>query len=224
MPTRLVRPAATRLPKDAIDAWRAVPSAVAADKLNGRCHADARIRPVRPFAPGATLGGSAVTAWCEPADYGPVHHAIAVAQAGDVIVVAAGGRCDAAMIGELLSGAARRKGIAGVLVDGAVRDMNTLAQWADFPVFARWTTPRGPSSMERGTVNDTVIFGGIAISPFDIVIGDDDGVVVVPQALAGRTLDLCLAHVAAEKKWEAALSQGATTIDTFGVPPALAEL
>ena len=183
MPTRLARPTAARVPKDVIDARRAVPSAVAADKLAGRCHVDARIRPIRPFAPGGTLVGNAITAWCEPADYGPVHHAIAVAQAGDVIMVAAGGRRDAAMIGELLSGAARRKGIADVLVDGAVRDVNTLAQWGDFPVFTRWTTPRGPSSMERGTVNETVIFGGIPVSPF--VIADDDGVVVVPQALAG---------------------------------------
>jgi 4-hydroxy-4-methyl-2-oxoglutarate aldolase len=125
------------------------------------------------------------------------------------------------MIGELLSGAARHKGIAGVLVDGAVRDVNTLAQWPDFPVFARWITPRGPSSMERGSVNDTVVFGGIQVLPFDIVIGDDDGIAVVPQRLAAKTLTLCLAHVAAEKKWEAALAAGATTIDTFNVPPAV---
>lgn len=221
MPTRLVQPTARRLPPEVIDAWRTVPSAVAADKLNGRCHADARIRPIRPFAPGVALVGSAITAWCEPADYGPVHHAIAVAGPGDVIVVAAGGRRDAAMIGELLSGAARRKGIAGVAIDGAVRDVNTLAQWPDFAVFARWTTPRGPSSMERGSVNDMVIFGGIPVSPFDIVIGDDDGLVVVPQALAAKTLPLCLAHVAAEKKWEAALAGGATTLDTFNVPAAV---
>lgn len=222
MPTRLARPTATRVPKDVIDAWRTVPSAVAADKLGGRCHADARIRPIRPFAPGATLVGSAVTAWCEPADYGPVHHAIAVGQPGDVIVVAAGGQPDAAMIGELLSGAARRKGIAGVLVDGAVRDVNTLAQWTDFPVFTRWITPRGPSSMERGSVNDTIIFGGITVSPYDIVIGDDDGLVIVPQAMSEETLKLCLAHVAAEKAWEAALNAGATTIETFSVPHAVA--
>jgi 4-hydroxy-4-methyl-2-oxoglutarate aldolase len=211
------------MPKHIIDAWRTMPSAVAADKLNGRCHADARIRPIRPFAPGATLVGSAVTAWCEPADYGPVHHAIAAAQPGDVIVVAAGGRRDAAMIGELLSGAARRKGIAGVLVDGAVRDVNTLAQWTDFPVFTRWITPRGPSSMERGSVNETIAFGGITVSPFDIVIGDDDGLVIVPQVVAARTLELCLAHVAAEKAWESALNAGATTVETFRVPHAAAD-
>jgi 4-hydroxy-4-methyl-2-oxoglutarate aldolase len=211
------------MPKEVVDAWRTVPSAVVADRLNGRCHADARIRPVRPFAPGAMLVGSAVTAWCEPADYGPVHHAIAVGQPGDVIVVAAGGRRDAALIGELLSGAARRKGIAGVLVDGAVRDVNTLAQWTDFPVFTRWITPRGPSSMERGSVNDTIVFGGIPVSPFDVVVGDDDGLVIVPQAVSERTLALCLAHVAAEKKWETALAKGDTTVETFNVPPAVAE-
>jgi len=220
MPTRLVHPTASRLPKATVDAWRVVRSAVAADRLNGRCHADARIRPIRPFAPGAVLVGSAVTAWCEPADYGPVHHAIAVAEAGDVIVVAAGGRRDAAMIGELLSGAARLKGIAGVLVDGAVRDVGTLAQWSDFHVFCRWITPRGPSPMERGSVNEPIVFGGVPVSPFDLVIADDDGLVFVPRAAAVDQLESCLAHVAAEKQWEAALAQGASTIETFKVPAA----
>ena len=221
MPTRIARPAAARLPKETIEAWRVVPSAVIADKLNGRNHADARIRPIRPFAPGAILAGSAVTAWCEPADYGPVHHAIAVAGPGDVIVVAAGGRRDVAMIGELLSGAARRKGIGGVLVDGAVRDVNTLTQWSDFPVFARWITPRGPSSMERGSVNEPIVFGGVSVAPHDLVIADDDGVVFVPHALAPSLLEPCLAHVDAEKLWEAALAAGATTIETFAVPAAI---
>jgi 4-hydroxy-4-methyl-2-oxoglutarate aldolase len=220
MPTRLVHPTASRLPKATVDAWRVVPSAVAADRLNGRCHADARIRPIRPFAPGAVLVGSAVTAWCEPADYGPVHHAIAVAEAGDVIVVAAGGRRDAAMIGELLSGAARLKGIAGVLVDGAVRDVGTLAQWSDFHVFSRWITPRCSSSMERGSVNEPIVFGGVLVSPCDLVIADDDGLVFVPRAAAVDQLEPCLAHVAAEKQWQAALAQGASTIETFNVSAA----
>jgi regulator of RNase E activity RraA len=223
MPTRLVRTATIRLPKETIDAWRVVRSAVAADRLNGRCHADARIRPVRPFEPGTTLVGSAITAWCEPADYGPVHHAIAVAEAGDVIVVAAGGRRDAAMIGELLSGAARRKGIAGVLVDGAVRDAGTLREWTDFAVFARWVTPRGPSSMERGTVNDTIVFGGVQVSPFDLVVADDDGVVIVPRSLAAERLEQCLARLSAEKLWEADLAKGVSTVDLFKVPPLLSE-
>lgn len=220
MPTRLVHPTGPRLPKAVIDAWRVVPSAVAADRLQGRGHADARIRPIRPLPPGATLIGSAVTAWCEPADYGPVHHAITIAEAGDVLVIAAGGRRDAAMIGDLLAGAARRKGIAGVVVDGAVRDVGTFAHWDDFVVYSRWITPRGPSSMERGAVNETVIFGGVPVSPFDLVIGDNDGLVFVPRSKVSDLLEPCLARLAAEQKWEAALADGASTLELFNVPAA----
>ncbi|HEY1362316.1 MAG TPA: dimethylmenaquinone methyltransferase [Xanthobacteraceae bacterium] len=218
MPTRLARPTAARLPRATIDAWRVVPSAVAADRLQGRGHADARIRPVWPLPPGTTLIGNAITAWCEPADYGPVHHAIAAAEPGDVLVIAAGGRRDAAMIGDLLGGAARRKGIAGVVVDGAVRDSGTFAQWNDFAVYSRWITPRGPSSMERGSVNETVIFGGVAVSPFDLVIGDNDGLVFVPRSRVDELLEPCLARLAAEQTWEAALAEGASTLALFNVP------
>jgi regulator of RNase E activity RraA len=220
MPTRLHRLNQSRLSRDLIERWRTVTAAIAADQLGGTAHADARIRPLRPFAPGTRLTGSAVTAWCEPADYGPVHHAIAAAEAGDVVVVAAGERRDAAMIGELLSGAARRKGIAGVVVDGAVRDSGTLAQWTDFPVFARWITPRGPTSMERGAVNGPIVFGGVPVSPYDLVIGDDDGLVFVPHALAEAILPLCLARVQAEEGWEAALVTGKPTTEVFKVPAA----
>ena len=220
MPTIVRRPAGSRLPPELVAAWREIPSAVAADRLAGRGHVDPRIRPIRPFAPGTRLVGSAVTAWCEPADYGPVHHAIAEAQAGDVVVVAAGGRRDAAMIGDLLSGAARRKGIAGIAIDGAVRDTGTLAGWSDFPVFARWITPRGPSGMERGSVNEPVVFGGIPVSPFDLVVGDDDGLVIVPRARAETLLEPCRARVRAEVEWEAVLTQGRSTIETFAVPAA----
>lgn len=221
MPTVVSSTKVARWPADAIERWRPVPAAVAADQLQGRGHADPEIRPLRAFAAGQRLVGAAVTAWCEPADYGPVHHAIAVAERGDVIVVAAGGRKDPAVIGELLSGAARLKGIAGVVVDGAVRDVGRLRQWPDFHVFSRWVTPRGPSSMERGSVNEPVVFGGIAVSPGDLVIGDDDGLVFVPRHEAEALLPRCLARVQAEAGWEAALAAGKTTIETFAVPAAV---
>lgn len=218
MPTRLAQPANARLPEALIEAWKAVPSSVVADQLSGTGHADPRIRPIRPFAPGTRLVGSVVTAWCEPADYGPVHHAIAIAGRGDVVVVASGGRRDAAMIGDLLGGAARLKGIAGVVVDGAVRDVGVVAQWRDFAMFSRWVMPRGPSSMERGIVNGPIVFGGVSVSPHDLVVGDDDGLVFVPHALAQEKLEPCLARVRAEIGWEKALAGGASTLETFKVP------
>lgn len=219
MPTRLATPAHPRLPQALIDAWQAVPSSVIADQLGGSGHADPAIRPTRPFAPGKRLVGQAITAWCEPADYGPVHHAISVAERGDVIVVAAGGRRDAAMIGDLLGGAARRKGIAGVVVDGAVRDVGPVSQWPDFVFFSRWIMPRGPSSMERGIVNGPVVFGGVAVQPHDLVVGDDDGLVFVPHGLVEANLAPCLARVKAEAEWEVLLAGGASTVETFKVPP-----
>jgi 4-hydroxy-4-methyl-2-oxoglutarate aldolase len=220
MPTRIEKPKQKRLPRAAIDAWSKVTSAVAADQLGGRAHVDARIRPIRPLN-GARLVGNAVTAWCEPADYGPVHHAIAIAEPGDVIVIAAAGRSDAALIGELLSTAARKKGIAGVVVDGAIRDLATLAQWPDFHVYTRWITSRGPSTMERGIVNASVIFGGVPVEPHDLVIGDDDGLVIVPNSLVASRLAACMDRLNAEIRWEEALASGRSTLEVFNVPPAV---
>lgn len=219
MPTRIHRPGEGPLDPQTIEAWAGVSTTIAADLFRGRNLVDPAIRPLRPFAGGRRLAGSAVTAWCEAADYGPVHHAIAIARKGDVIVVDGGGRPDAALIGELLSGSARRKGIAGVVVDGPVRDVGTLASWSDFPVFSRGNTARGPSSMERGSVNEAIVFGGVRVAPGDLVLGDDDGLVVISPEDAAARLEAVLAMVRAEEAWEARLARGETTLEVFDVPP-----
>jgi regulator of RNase E activity RraA len=220
LPTLVHAVSTPGLPRSLIEAWAAIPVTIAADLLQGRTLIDPAIRPIRPFGAGRRLAGPAVTAWCEPGDYGPVHHAIDVAGPGDVVVVDAGGRRDRAMIGELLSGAARRKGIAGVVVDGPVRDIGTLALWADFPVFSRGSTARGPASMERGAVNRPVAFGGIEVAPGDLVLGDDDGLVVIPRGEAEVRLAAAQGMAAAETGWEAELAQGRTTLEVFRVPAA----
>lgn len=220
MATRVRRPGLGPLNGDLVESWAGVPVTIAADLLRGRTLVDPAIRPWRPFAGGRRLVGRAVTAACEPADYGPVHHAIAVAEPGDVVVVDAGGRMDAAMIGELLAGAARRKGIAGVVVDGPVRDVATLASWPDFPVFSRGHTARGPSSMERGEVNGPVTLGGVRVEPGDLILGDDDGLVVIPRGEAAGQLAAALAMAAAEAAWAARLAAGESTLEVFKVPAA----
>lgn len=219
MPTRVHTSDISRLPRELVERWGEVPASVAADLFAGLTLIDPAIRPLRPFAGRAWLVGSAVTARCEGTDYGAVHHAIAAAEAGDVIVVAAGGRPDPAVIGELLGGAARAKGVAGVVVDGAVRDSGRLMQWADFAVFARSVNPRGPSTMDRGSVNEPVAFGGARVAPGDIILGDDDGLVVIPHGEAEGRLEAALARVRAEEGWERELASGRTTLDVFNVPP-----
>ncbi len=223
MPTLVHQVPRPSLPASLVEAWAAVPVTIAADLFQGHTLIDPAIRPLRPFGDARRLAGRAVTAWCEPGDYGPVHHAIDVAGPGDVIVVDAGGRLDRAMIGELLSGSARRKGIVGVVVDGAVRDVGTLASWDDFPVFARGNTPRGPASMEWGAVNRLVAFGGIEVTPGDIVLGDDDGLVVIPAGEAEKRLAAAQAMTRAEIEWEALLAQGRSTVEVFKVPAAKPE-
>ena len=220
MPTRIHQPSPQRLEQALIEAWAGVPTTIAADLVKGRTLVDPAIRPLRPFPPGRRLAGPAVTAACEPLDYGPVHHAIAVAGAGEVIVIDAGGRPEAAMIGELLSGAARLRGIAGIVVDGPVRDIATLAGWPDFPVLSRGHTARGPSSMDRGTVNTPVTLGGILVHPGDLVLADDDGIVVLPPEDARAHLQTALAMLKAEERWEAQLATGETTLTVFNIPPA----
>jgi 4-hydroxy-4-methyl-2-oxoglutarate aldolase len=218
MPTVVYRPRTARLSSDLIARWASVPTSIAADLFRGRTLVDPAIRPLRPFLGRSRLAGSAVTAWCEAADYGAVHHALSVAERGDVVVIEAGGRLDAAMIGEILCGFARRKGIAGVAVNGAVRDTGALAQWKNFAVFSRGTTPRGPSSMERGMVNASIVFGGVQVSTNDLVLGDDDGLVVIPRAEAEQRVHSALSMVKAEKGWKSAISRGRTTLELFQVP------
>jgi regulator of RNase E activity RraA len=165
--------------------------------------------------------GPAVTAWCERADFGPVLHAIDIAVQGDVIVIDAGGSVDTAYIGELLCGAARLKKLAGVIVNGAVRDIDTIASWADFPVYCLGNTARGPLSRERGTVNDAIVFGGIPARPGDIVLGDNDGLAIIPAESAEAVLAHAQERVRAEERWAAELSSGRKLVDVFSVPEAL---
>jgi regulator of RNase E activity RraA len=134
-----------------------------------------------------------------------------------VRVIAAGGQARTAMIGEIVSGHVRRRGGVGLVCDGAVRDVATLAAWPDFAVFARFVTPRGPSSASGGVVNAPVSVGGCVVTPGDLVIGDDDGLVVLgPAAIRERIAD-AEAKLAHEAAWEESLANGRSLRETFGL-------
>ena len=221
MPTRIHKTQPNRIAPDIRKAWARVPVTILSDVTSGRLLVDPRIRPLRPFKLGKRMVGQAVTAWCERADFGPSLHAIDVAKAGDVVVIDAGGSVETAYVGELLSGCARKKKIAGLIVNGAVRDIDTIASWADFPVYCLGTTARGPLSKERGTVNGPIVFGGIPARPGDIVLGDNDGLAIIPAEDAKALLVPALERVALEKKWIAELSSGKSLLDVFSVPEAI---
>jgi len=199
--------------------WRAVPTAIIADVSKGTALIDPAIRPLRPPGQQPRLFGNAVTAWCEPPDFGAVLYALDLLKPGDVLVIAAAGNRDNAMLGEILGGQLRRRGASGVICDGALRDVAELASWPDLSVFTRFVTPRGPNGAERGVVNATVSFGGREISPGDLVIGDDDGLVCLSPEMLRPLIAPAETKLNLEDEWQASLKSGKTMAQTFALPP-----
>jgi regulator of RNase E activity RraA len=202
----------------AIERWITVPVAIVVDVSGGRCQIDPAIRPLRPAGQQPRLFGRAVTVRCEPPDFGAVLYALDTLRHGDVLVIAAGGDTATAMIGEILGGHVRRMGGAGIVCDGAVRDVAQLAAWDDVPVYTRAITPRGPVSMERGAVNVAVTIGGRLVSPGDLIIGDDDGLAALDAASVLALIDAAEEKEARESEWIMSLAEGRTAAATFGLP------
>src|SRR5690606_20918006 len=134
---------------------------------------------LRPMHAGGVLAGPAFTVKSRPGDNLFVHKAIAMAAPGDVIVVDAGGDMTNAIIGELMVRTASRKGIAGFVINGAIRDIDTISQ-GRFPVYAAGVTHRGPYKNGPGEINTTISLDGMVIEPGDLIIGDADGWLCVP--------------------------------------------
>jgi len=212
--------AATGALSDAeIAAWRAIPVAVAVD-LSPESQIDPAIRPINPPGKQPRLFGRAVTVSCTAPDFGAVVHALEHVRRGEVLMIAAGGDAVTAMIGEILSGHLRNRGAAGVVCDGAVRDVATLSGWPDFAVFSRSITPRGPTSAADGTINAPVTIGGRRVVAGDLVIGDDDGLIALsPETVRTRIRD-AEARLAREDGWIKSLAAGKSVAETFGVEPA----
>lgn len=221
MPVTIFTPPPTTLTRSEIDRWLSVPVAVAVDLGREAGQIDPAIRPLRPPGTQPRLFGQAVTVRCEAPDFGAVLHALDVIQAGQVLVIDAAGHRDTAMIGDILSGHLRAKGVAGLICDGAVRDTGTLGRWDDFPVFSRWITPRGPTGADRGAVNIPVVIAGCLVSPGDLMIGDDDGLVALsPSVIRTRIAD-AEAKLARESAWIGALATGKSAAEVFGLMPAV---
>ncbi len=137
---------------------------------------------------GAKLAGPAYTIWTRSGDNRAVHQAIDAAQPGDVLVVNGGGDTTRALIGELMATRAIKRRLGGFVIDGAVRDRELIGELG-LPVFARGATPAGPYKNGPGRLLCPVAIGGVCVLPGDIILGDGDGVVVVPRAMGATVLE-----------------------------------
>jgi RraA family protein len=176
---------------------------------------------LRPMHGGGAMAGPALTVKTRPGDNLMVHKAIDMAEPGDVIVVDAGGDLTGAIIGELMATHAATRGVAGLVINGAVRDSAALRA-ARFPVFAAGVTHRGPYKDGPGEINFPIALDGMVIEPGDLVLGDDDGVLCVPFAAAEAICAETKAKHAQEERQMAAIKAG--TVDRAWVDAALKRL
>ncbi len=165
---------------------------------------------IRPIAPGLKLVGTAVTARTLPGDWSKPVQAIDAAQPGDVIVVDAGGR-GPAVWGELATHSALQRKLCGVVIDGAIRDTSEILA-LKFPAFARLTLSNAGEPRGHGEVNCPVTVGGLRVEPGDWIVGDDDGVVVLPKGRAVEIANYALDCLERENRIRGEIEKGATTL------------
>jgi 4-hydroxy-4-methyl-2-oxoglutarate aldolase len=149
------------------------------DAMGGRGALDHRIKPLAPAR--SLLVGVAITCHCGPADNLALFAALAAARPGDILVAATDGFTATSVTGDLLVGMARNRGIAGLVTDGMARDLSGILA-VGLPVYCAGLTPNSPARNGPGNVGLPVVVGGVAIESGDIIVGDNDGVVVVGQA------------------------------------------
>jgi regulator of RNase E activity RraA len=157
---------------------------------------------------GLRILGPACTVRVYPGDNLMVHKSLDIAKPGDVLVIDAGSSMMNGVLGDLISNKARHRGIQGCVVDGLIRDLPEIRELGDFPVFARGVSPIGPLHRGPGEINYPICAGGIVVHPGDIIVGDLNGVVVVPQAIAGELLGRLRARAAREAEYTAAVRRG----------------
>ena len=191
--------------KELVEGFRGIPVANIDDNMGRIAAVDASIFPLNP---NAKLLGTAFTVNAPAGDNLLFHKALDMAQPGDVIVLANKGSLSRSLCGEIMSNYAKSRGLAGIIIDGCVRDSAALRE-LDFPVYAKGVTPNGPYKNGPGEMNFPVSFAGIIINPGDIIVGDADGLLVIRPEDAEELAKKAKAwHDSEEKQLEGILTKG----------------
>ena len=193
-----------QVPAQLVQAFKGLPVANISDCMTRMTAGGARLRPMHKSG---YLAGPALTVKCRPGDNLMIHKALTMAQAGDVIVVDAGGDLTNSLFGEIMVATALKIGVAGVVLNGAVRDSEEIGE-GSFPLYAAGVTHRGPYKDGPGEVNVPVAIDGMVIHPGDLVLGDRDGLLCVPFDDAEEILAATRKKMELEKKMLADIAAG----------------
>jgi 4-hydroxy-4-methyl-2-oxoglutarate aldolase len=175
---------------------------------------------MKPIDPTSRLAGPAYTVDARPADNLILHHAVMKAQPGDVLVVDAKGFLEAGPWGDVLTILAIKRGIAGMVINGCVRDANLIISLG-FPIFCRGLSIKGTAKNQPGKVGVPVMIGDVVINPGDIIVGDRDGLVVVAKDEVEKTVASAVSREEKEDKMREAIEQGASTAELLNLTETL---
>jgi len=200
---KIARPA-----PEIVSAFEKVPTGNVVDAMGGSGALSHLIKPLDEN--NAVFCGIAIPCHAAPADNLALFGALDIAEPGDVIVAATGGYRDAAVSGDLMTGMAKNKGVVALVTDGSVRDANGIRE-VRLPCFAAGVSPNSPDRKGPGTVGLPIVIGGIAVAAGDIVVGDADGIVIVPTGRAAAVIQALetvrTAEAALDEKVKAGLTQ-----------------
>jgi 4-hydroxy-4-methyl-2-oxoglutarate aldolase len=202
--TRIERP-----PKKLIDPFREIGTATVHEASGRKGAVNCAIKPI---IRGVRVCGPAFTVQCHPRDNLMLHKALERAQPGDILVTSVGGYYEAGYWGGLMATSAVAKGLGGLAIDGCIRDSAEIIKMG-FPIFCHGFSIRGTTKTVLGLINHPILFGGVFVRPGDLVLGDDDGMVVVDRNECEAVLEKSIKRVEAEKKKSAQLKAGVSSVE-----------